>query len=139
MSDEYILELKNITKIFPGIRALDCVKFSLKKGEVHALMGENGAGKSTFIKVITGVHKPEEGEIFLDGKPVVFRNPVDAQKAGIAAIYQHVTCYPSLSVAENMFLGHELVTGKLSILIGNKCIMKQINGCKSFMLISVQM
>jgi len=113
VSDEYILELKNITKVFPGVRALDCVSFSLRRGEIHALMGENGAGKSTFIKVITGVHQPEEGEILLDGKIVHFRNPVDAQKAGIAAIYQHVTCYPSLSVAENMFLGHELVTSKV--------------------------
>jgi rhamnose transport system ATP-binding protein len=112
VSAEYILELRNITKIFPGIKALDSVKFTLQKGEIHALMGENGAGKSTFIKVITGVHQPEEGEIFLNGKSVRFRNPIDAQKAGIAAIYQHVTCYPSLSVAENMFLGHELLTGK---------------------------
>ena len=70
---EYVLELKGITKIFPGVKALNNVQFQLKPGEVHALMGENGAGKSTFIKVITGVHKAEEGEMFLNGKKVEFR------------------------------------------------------------------
>ena len=103
---ETILELRDITKIFPGVRALDKVQFSLKKGEIHALMGENGAGKSTFIKVITGVHQAEEGEMLLDGQTVQFKNTRDAQKAGIAAIYQHVTAYPHLSVAENIFMGH---------------------------------
>lgn len=104
---EYILELKGITKIFPGVKALDNVHFQLKPGEIHALMGENGAGKSTFIKVITGVHKAEEGEMYLDGKKVSFKGPRDAQKAGIAAIYQHVTSYPHLTVSENIFMGHE--------------------------------
>ncbi len=106
---EYILELKGITKIFPGVKALDNVQFQLKAGEIHALMGENGAGKSTFIKVITGVHKAEEGEMILDGKVVKFKGPKDAQKAGIAAIYQHVTAYPHLTVTENIFMGHETV------------------------------
>lgn len=106
---EYILELKGITKIFPGVKALDHVHFQLKKGEIHALMGENGAGKSTFIKVITGVHKAEEGEMFLDGKKVEFRGPRDAQTAGIAAVYQHPTSYPDLTVTENIFMGHEIV------------------------------
>ncbi len=101
-----ILELKQITKIFPGVRALDRVCFDLKAGEIHALMGENGAGKSTFIKVITGVHQAEEGEMYLDGKKVKFKNTREAQKAGIAAIYQHVTAYPHLTVAENIFMGH---------------------------------
>ncbi len=104
---EYILELKNITKTFPGVKALDNVQFQLKPGEIHALMGENGAGKSTFIKVITGVHQPDSGQIYLDGKEVVFPDPVAAQDVGIAAIYQHVTSYPDLSVTENIFMGHE--------------------------------
>ena len=108
MSD-YILELKGITKIFPGVKALNNVQFQLKKGEVHALMGENGAGKSTFIKVITGVHKAEEGEMFLEGKKVDFKGPKDVQAAGIAAVYQHPTSYPDLTVAENIFMGHEIV------------------------------
>lgn len=103
---ESVLELRNITKIFPGVRALDKVQFDLKPGEIHALMGENGAGKSTFIKVITGVHQAEEGEMFLGGEKVRFKNTKDAQKAGIAAIYQHVTAYPHLTVAENIFMGH---------------------------------
>ncbi|MGI5173317.1 sugar ABC transporter ATP-binding protein [Treponema sp. OMZ 840] len=108
---DFILELKNITKFFPGVKALENVHFDLKKGEIHALMGENGAGKSTFIKIITGVHRPDAGEILFNGISVQMRTPADAQNLGIAAIYQHVTCYPHLSVAENMFIGHESVTG----------------------------
>lgn len=103
---ETILELHGITKIFPGVKALDQVHFELKAGEIHALMGENGAGKSTFIKVIMGVHQAEEGEMLLDGQKVHFKSTRDAQKAGIAAIYQHVTAYPHLTVAENIFTGH---------------------------------
>lgn len=113
---EYVLELKGITKRFPGVTALDQVHFKLKPGEIHALMGENGAGKSTFIKVITGVHAPDEGEMFLNGEKLEFSNPNDAQAVGIAAIYQHVTNYPDLSVTENIFMGHEKVqklTGRL--------------------------
>ncbi len=101
-----ILELHGITKIFPGVKALNKVQFDLYPGEIHALMGENGAGKSTFIKVIMGVHQAEEGEMFLNGEPVRFKTTRDAQKAGIAAIYQHVTAYPHLTVAENIFTGH---------------------------------
>lgn len=110
---EYRLELRNITKTFPGVRALNQVHFQLLPGEIHAIMGENGAGKSTFIKVITGVHQPDEGEIYMDGKLVEFKTPLDAQRHGIAAIYQHVTSYPHLSVAENIFMGHERVKGGL--------------------------
>ena len=106
---EYVLELKGITKIFPGVKALNNVQFQLKPGEVHALMGENGAGKSTFIKVITGVHKAEEGEMFLNGQKVDFKGPKDAQEAGIAAVYQHPTSYQHLTVAENIFMGHEII------------------------------
>ena len=103
---EPILQLQGITKIFPGVKALNQVQFDLYPGEIHALMGENGAGKSTFIKVIMGVHQAEEGEMRLYGKPVRFKSTRDAQKAGIAAIYQHVTAYPHLTVAENIFTGH---------------------------------
>ncbi|MDR1642272.1 MAG: sugar ABC transporter ATP-binding protein [Clostridiales bacterium] len=110
---EFILELKSIDKAFPGVKALDNVGFQLKKGEIHALMGENGAGKSTFIKIITGVHEPDAGEIILDGSPVRFRTPKDAQKQAIAAIYQHGAIYPWLSVTENIFMGHEEVAGPL--------------------------
>lgn len=105
MSD-CILELKDIVKRFPGVVALDNVQFQLKKGEIHALMGENGAGKSTFIKVITGVHIPDSGSILLKGKKVHFENPLDAYKESIVAIYQHSTAYPHLTVTENIFVGH---------------------------------
>ncbi|MDD4525323.1 MAG: sugar ABC transporter ATP-binding protein [Lachnospiraceae bacterium] len=107
MAEDTILELQNITKIFPGVKALDNVHFDLRRGEIHALMGENGAGKSTFIKVITGVHAAEEGKMILEGKEVHFKGPRDASDAGIAAVYQHPTSYPELSVAENIFIGHE--------------------------------
>ena len=124
MSD-YILEMKGITKIFPGVKALDKVDFQLKSGEIHALMGENGAGKSTFIKIITGVHTPDEGEIYLFGEKVEFKSPKDAQKLGIAAIYQHITCYPDLSVTENIFIGHETVQKSRIGFFGEICIQKQ--------------
>ncbi|MHC1771487.1 MAG: sugar ABC transporter ATP-binding protein [Flexilinea sp.] len=103
---EYILELKDIVKKFPGVIALNHVQFQLKKGEIHALMGENGAGKSTFIKVITGVYEPDSGKIFLKGKEVTFRSPLESAAASIVAIYQHSTAYPYLTVAENIFIGH---------------------------------
>lgn len=105
---EYVLELRNITKRFPGVVALNQVQFKLKKGEIHALMGENGAGKSTLIKVITGVHKPDEGQMFVHGEEVFFQNTNDSAAKSIAAIYQHSTTYLHLSVTENIFIGHEL-------------------------------
>lgn len=105
-----ILELKHISKSFPGVKALDDVHFDLFPGEIHGLMGENGAGKSTFIKIITGVHTHDTGEMLINGGRVEFANPMEAQRMGVAAIYQHVTCYPDLSVAENIFMGHEKVT-----------------------------
>ena len=106
---ECILQLKGISKVFPGVKALDDVSFELRPGEIHALMGENGAGKSTLIKIITGVLKPDAGEMLLDGRPVYLKSPRDARAAGVAAIYQHVTAYPHLSVTENIFIGHEEV------------------------------
>ena len=106
-----LLEMHHITKIFPGIKALDDVQFDLREGEIHAIAGENGAGKSTFIKVLAGVHQPEGGEIILDGQTVVMTDPIVAQKYGIAAIHQHAASYPDLSVAENIFIGHEFMTG----------------------------
>ena len=116
---EFVLELRAITKTFPGVKALDHVHFQLRAGEIHALMGENGAGKSTFIKVITGVHKPDQGDIYVNGNKVVFNNPNDAKKYGIAAIYQHVTCYPDLSVTENIFMGHEKIHKRTKRILWN--------------------
>jgi len=108
---ENILELRNVSKSFPGVKALEGAHFDLKPCEIHALMGENGAGKSTFIKIITGVYQPDSGDIFLNGKPVSIKTPLDAQALGIAAIYQHVTCFPDITVAENIFMGHEKTAG----------------------------
>ena len=107
---EYILELSNITKRFGGVEVLHGVSFSLRPGEVHALLGENGAGKSTLIKLITGIHQPDGGEILLDGKQIHFNNPLESRHAGIAAIYQELSLCPDLNVAENIFLGRQPTT-----------------------------
>ena len=109
MKDKAVLELHNIHKSFPGVRALQGVDFTLCEGEIHALMGENGAGKSTLIKVITGVYEKEEGEIFLKGNEgaVSIHSPQDAQNLGISTVYQEITLCPNLSVAENMFIGRQ--------------------------------
>jgi galactofuranose transport system ATP-binding protein len=96
-----------VSKRFAGVRALDAVSLDLLHGEVHALVGENGAGKSTLIKVFTGVHRPDEGEVRYLGEPVAFASPREAQAAGISTIYQEVNLVPTLSVAHNLFLGHE--------------------------------
>ncbi len=100
-----ILESKRISKRFPGVLALDNVDFDLLKGEVHALLGENGAGKSTLVKIITGAYTKDMGEITINGKEVDFQSPIDARNAGIGSIYQEFSQVPTLTVAENIFLG----------------------------------
>ena len=107
MQSDVVLSMRGIGKTFPGVRALHNVDFTLRKGEVHALMGENGAGKSTLIKVLTGVYGKDAGTIAIEGKEVVIRSPPDAQKAGISTVYQEITLCPNLTVAENMFIGRE--------------------------------
>jgi simple sugar transport system ATP-binding protein len=102
-----ILSAVGITKRFPGVVALDGVDFSLRPGEVHALMGENGAGKSTLIKVLTGLYPPDGGQIFLSGKAIHCKTPLAAQAAGISTVYQEVNLIPQLSVAENLYLGRQ--------------------------------
>ncbi|MEW5924857.1 MAG: sugar ABC transporter ATP-binding protein [Candidatus Zixiibacteriota bacterium] len=102
-----LVRISGLSKSFPGVQALKSARFDLRKGEIHALVGENGAGKSTLIKILTGVYQRDEGAIFLRDNAVAFRTPLDAQKAGIATIYQEFTLVPSLSVAANIFLGHE--------------------------------
>ena len=99
--------MRGITISFPGVLALDDVDFSLRSGEIHALMGENGAGKSTLIKALTGVYPVDSGEIAVAGRPVVFHTTADAQVAGISTVYQEVNLCPNLSVGENVMLGHE--------------------------------
>ncbi|MFH0878899.1 MAG: sugar ABC transporter ATP-binding protein, partial [Lentisphaerota bacterium] len=103
-----LLEMIGISKSFPGVQAVRSATLELLAGEIHALVGENGAGKSTLIKILTGVHRRDTGELRLNGRPVDFRHPLDAQRAGIAAIYQEFTLVPSLSVTANVLLGHEL-------------------------------
>ncbi|WP_437311055.1 sugar ABC transporter ATP-binding protein [Sorangium sp. So ce388] len=102
-----VLEMKGISKGFPGVQSLSSVDFRLFPGEVHSLMGQNGAGKSTLVKVLTGVHAPDGGRILLDGREIRPASPLDAQKLGISAVYQEVNLCTNLSVAENIFLGRE--------------------------------
>ncbi len=102
-----VLEARGVSKDFPGVRALDRVDFTLRPGEVHALMGENGAGKSTLIKVLTGDYRPDAGEIALAGRPFAPGSPLDAQNVGVSAVHQEVNLIPNLSVAENVCLGRE--------------------------------
>jgi monosaccharide-transporting ATPase len=102
---ENILEMEGICKAFPGVKALDNVDFALRKGEIHSLMGENGAGKSTLIKVITGIYEKDTGRIALDGSPIHFKSPQEAQNSGIGTVYQEIALCPNLTVAENMFIG----------------------------------
>ena len=104
MSEQYKLELKNISKSFPGVKALDGVSIALRPGTVHAVVGENGAGKSTLMKIINGLYQRDEGTVLLDGKEVHFSGPLESSEAGIAMIYQELNFFPELSIAENMFM-----------------------------------
>lgn len=106
MDNNYILTLKNITKEFPGVKALDDVTINIERGTIHGLVGENGAGKSTLIKVLAGIYQPNNGEIILDGKPCRFNSPIEARRAGISVVHQEIKLAEPLSVAENMFLGN---------------------------------
>src|SRR5581483_11395171 len=102
-----VLEMRGITKRFPGVLALDHVDFTLRRGEIHSLIGQNGAGKSTLMNILSGLYAPNEGQILLDGKPVVFHHPREAQSLGIGTVYQELSLLPKLSVADNIFLGRE--------------------------------
>jgi ribose transport system ATP-binding protein len=104
-----ILEMQNITKTFPGVVALDNVSFEASVGEVHALVGENGAGKSTLMKILFGAYNPDKGKLLLRGHPITFHHPVEAQRAGLAIIYQELNLLPERTVAQNIFLGREVL------------------------------
>ena len=112
--ENYALELRNITKTYPGVVALDKVSLGLKKGEVHALVGENGAGKSTLIKVISGAIAPDEGKIVVEGKEYERMTPALSKSLGIEVIYQEFNLIPNLSIAENMFMG-DFIGGKMTV------------------------
>ena len=109
MQDDIVLTMRGICKYFPGVKALEHVDFTLRKGTIHALMGEYGAGKSTLIKVLTGVYPMDAGEIRIDGVDgaIVIHSPQEAQRFGISTVYQEITLCPNLTVAENMFIGRD--------------------------------
>jgi general nucleoside transport system ATP-binding protein len=113
VTDELVLEMRGITKRFPGVVANDHVDLQIRRAEVHALLGENGAGKSTLMNILYGLYKPDEGEIRLNGRPVVFTSAKDAIEAGIGMVHQHFMLIPVMTVAENIVLGTEPVRGGL--------------------------
>lgn len=106
--NDRILEMQHITKVFPGVIALDDVDLEVRRGEVHALVGENGAGKSTLMKILAGAYQPDKGRILLRGQEVTFHHPHDAQRAGISIIYQELNLLPERTVVQNIFLGREM-------------------------------
>ena len=106
-----VLRVRNLSKAFPGVQALDDIGFDLRAGEVHAVLGENGAGKSTLMRILAGLEQPDRGEIFLCGRRCRFRNAHDAITAGISMIHQELMPFQDLSVAENIFMGRELCGG----------------------------
>eukprot|EP01037_Dinobryon_pediforme_P020351 gene20351-20952_t len=108
-----IIELKSVTKEFHGVAALKGVNFTLAHGEVHSLLGENGAGKSTLTKIMAGVYEPTAGEVLFDGQPMTFGSPADALRRGIAMVFQETSLVPSLTVAQNIYLGNEKFLNRL--------------------------
>ena len=118
---EYLLEMKNISKEFSGVWVLQDVNLSLKKGEVHVLLGENGAGKSTLIKILSGAYTKTSGEIFIDGESAEIRNPSDGFDYKIGVIYQEFNLNPFMTVYENLFLGKEY-TYALGFIDRKRCI-----------------
>jgi simple sugar transport system ATP-binding protein len=108
-----VLEVRNITKRFPGVLANDHISFTLEPGEIHAFLGENGAGKSTLMNILYGLYQPDEGEIFINGKPVTIRSPLDAICMGLGMVHQHFMLVPTVTVAENVMLGKEITNGML--------------------------
>ncbi len=107
MEQNSLLVMEHINKSFPGVIALKDVQFSLRAGEIHALLGENGAGKSTLIKVLTGIEHMDDGTVIMDGSHIAVKSPLEAQKHGISTVYQEVNLCPHLTVAENIYVGRE--------------------------------
>ena len=120
MENDAVLELKDISKSFPGVQALDGVNLTVRKGEVHVLIGENGAGKSTLMKIISGVYPNEKGDIYFEGNPVNIRSIQEAQEMGISIIHQELNLLPYRTVAQNIFLGKEPVKNKIFNAIDEK-------------------
>lgn len=124
MEQTCLLEMRNISKTFPGVKALSNVNLKVEKGSVHVLVGENGAGKSTLIKILCGLHTDYEGDVLINGKKVVFKNAHDALAHGIATIHQELNQVPAMTIAENLFLGREPLQ-KNKLFIDDKYIYKR--------------
>jgi len=112
MTNNFLVEIENISKSFPGVQALDSVSLNIYSGEVHVLIGENGAGKSTLIKILAGVYQKDIGIVKFKGKSVDFQTPRQAMKEGISVIHQELSLIPDLTVADNIFLGREKARGQ---------------------------
>ena len=124
-----VLQAKGIVKRYGQVTALDGVDFALRNGEILAVIGDNGAGKSSLIKVLSGAVVPDAGELLLDGQPVLFRSPIDARRAGIETVYQDLAVAPAMSIAENLFLGREMLRpgmlGRLFRLLDKGAMLKE--------------
>lgn len=125
-NNQYILEMRNITKNFPGVKALDNVSIAFEKGKIAGLLGENGAGKSTLIKILAGDYMLEEGEIYIEGQKVIFNSPFESIDAGVRVIYQEINTLDSLTVVENIFAG-EVLRNKFGIVKWNQMIKESRN------------
>jgi len=125
MNMEYVLEMKGVSKSFPGVKALKGVDLAIKRGTVHALMGENGAGKSTLMKVLYGIHQPDEGEIIFKGEPYEVKSPIDAIMGGVSMIPQEISPVPNLTVASNVFLGKEIISKRGLRLLNQKKMVEE--------------
>ena len=129
--DDYVLQMRNIRKTFGSLVANDDVNLNVKRGSVHAIIGENGARKSTLMNILTDIHKADSGDIILNGEKVVFKNSLDAARKGIGMIYQEFMLYPELSVFDNIILGFE--EKKLGVLIDKAASRKKIEKiCKDY-------
>ncbi len=129
MNKESIFVMKDISKAFPGVQALDKVTFEVNKGEVHALVGENGAGKSTLIKILSGVYSQDYGQIIYRGKEINIKSPREAKNLGVSTIYQELNLCPNLTVADNIFLGNEDSKTVFKYVDENKLLKK----CKEYL------
>ena len=137
MSEEVFLKLEGVKKSFGGVHALRGVNLEIRKGEIHCLAGENGCGKSTLIKAISGVHNPDEGSIWIDGEKVENMKPMDAINRGIQVIYQDFAVFPNLTVAENIALNGERtdVTDAITTLVSRDQIASKFNTLKRYTLL----
>jgi fructose transport system ATP-binding protein len=129
MTQALVFEAKNLVKRYGQVTALDGADFELRAGEIMAVIGDNGAGKSSLIKALSGASTPDEGEILLDGSPVLFKSPIEARRAGIETVYQDLAVAPAMTIAENLFLGRELTKwgslGKLFRVLDKKEMLTQ--------------